>query len=133
MPIDPTCSRNDASTSHNTDLGIVGQEGLSIVRKFIRTDAKAGLLRRPAEVTDCEWRTRLFRLGPGPAVAWNQTVADQGPDGQPAVGVTNFLALASRTWGVRDGHFGDLFAHAAQLGSHFGAELETLTLQAEVA
>src|SRR6266851_3483796 len=133
MPIDATCSRNDKSTSHNTDLGIAGRDGLSIVGKFIRTAAKARLRRRPAEETDCELRARLFSLGSEPAVAWNQTVADQRPDGQPAVGVTNLLAFASRTRGVRDRHFGNLLAHAAQLGSHFGAKLETLTLQADVA
>src|ERR1700722_7463231 len=33
---------------------------------------------------------------------------------------------------IRDGHFGDFFAHAAELGGHFGAELETVAVKANL-
>src|SRR5258708_27625335 len=56
-------------------------------------------------------------------------MAEQGPDGEPAIGVANFLAFAGGARRVGYGDFCDLLAHAAELGSHFGTELEAAASQ----
>src|ERR1700687_1113064 len=67
-----------------------------------------------------------------PAAARNEAVKDKGPERQPSVGMTNFLALYRRARLVRDGNFGDLFAHAAQLCGHFRTEFEAQALQTQL-
>src|SRR5580704_16830673 len=64
-----------------------------------------------------------------PARAAGEAAAEQGPDGEPAIGVANFLAFARQAWRVGAGHFRDFLAHAAKFCRHFRAELKTPAFQ----
>src|SRR5216684_2609548 len=56
-------------------------------------------------------------------------MADEGPNGEPAIGVANLFAFSRRARSVGDWNLRDLFSHPAELGGDFGTELEALAVQ----
>jgi len=67
-----------------------------------------------------------------PAAASAEAVPDQGPDGEPSIGVANLFSFNRRPRIVGDIYFGDFLAHAAELRRHFGAEFEALAVKIDL-
>jgi hypothetical protein len=59
-------------------------------------------------------------------------VAEEGPDGEEAVGVADFFSFGGGAGGVGNGDFGDFFAEAAELGGDFGAEFEAVAFEIDL-
>jgi hypothetical protein len=68
-------------------------------------------------------------LGGNQVTLSTEPETNQGPDGQPTVGVTDFLAFIRGPRVVLDRNFCNPLAQPAQLRSNFRAKLEASTFQ----
>ena len=59
-------------------------------------------------------------------------MAQQSPDGEPAIGVADFFSLACGARSVGDGHLRNVLAHTAELGRYFRAKLESTASQSNL-
>src|ERR1041385_8774837 len=86
------------------------------------------LLCRASEKSDRK-RCALAMLGGNQVTLSTEPETNQGPDGQPTVGVTDFLAFIRGPRVVLDRNFCNPLAQPAQLRSNFRAKLEASTFQ----
>src|SRR4051794_28119449 len=86
------------------------------------------LLCRASEKSHRKRRT-LAVLGGNQVTLSTEPETNQGPDSQPTVGVTDFLAFIRSPRVVLDRNFCNLLAQPAQLRSNFRAKLEASTFQ----